>query len=66
MKKKLFVHIYEVHYVPVEVEVDDTPNLLEDALDKAQEMLDNGEVNEDHLEYSYRLPKVQWGIYLKK
>lgn len=62
MKRNLTVYIYEVHAIPVEVEVDDTLNFYQDALDKAEEMWKNGEHGLDFLEFSHMLPKEQWKV----
>lgn len=63
MKRKMIVHILEVHSVPVEVEVDDTPNYVGEAIDKAIDMLENDEVNHDFLEYSHTLGAHEWRVF---
>lgn len=57
------VHIKEIYFTPVEVEIDDTEFYVSAALDKALEMLENGEVDLDAIEYSQTMDVGTWDVF---
>ena len=57
------VHIKEIYFTPVEVEIDDTEFYVSAALDKALEMLENGEVDPDAIEYSQTMDVGTWDVF---
>ena len=60
---KVMVHIKEIYFTPVEVEIDDTEFYVSAALDKALEMLENGEVDPDAIEYSQTMDVGTWDVF---
>lgn len=60
---KVMVHIKEIYFTPVEVEIDDTEFYVSAALDKALEMLENGEVDLDAIEYSQTMDVGTWDVF---
>lgn len=57
------VHIKEIYFTPIEVEIDDTEFYVSAALDKALEMLENGEVDLDAIEYSQTMDVGTWDVF---
>lgn len=57
------VHIKEIYFTPVEVEIDDTEFYVSAALDKVLEMLENGEVDPDAIEYSRTMDIGTWDVF---
>lgn len=60
---KVMVHIKEIYFTPVEVEIDDTEFYVSAALDKALEMLENGEVDPDAIKYSQTMDVGTWDVF---
>lgn len=60
---KVMVHIKEIYFTPIEVEIDDTEFYVSAALDKALEMLENGEVDLDAIEYSQTMDVGTWDVF---
>jgi len=63
---KVMVHIKEIYFTPVEVEIDDRifgKFIYNAALDKALEMLENGEVDPDAIEYSQTMDVGTWDVF---